>query len=553
MAIALDANSASRVCRPDAGSTPVSPDNAGPRVVPWHDRGVSVAASSPSAVACQGPASNTTTWAVALFVALGAFLRLYAFWRPGLWADEYGTWWVVGSGGGWSAVVDRALHIQGQSPLYYLIVKLFTEVLGTGTFALRLPSILFGIATVALAYPLGVAVFGQRRAGLVAAAAFAVSAPLIWYAQEARPYALALLCTVLSFLCYLRAAAPGALAWRAGYVLATAGVFYAHYVFAFVVVIQVAHLTVAHGRAWLAARPWPLTLLTLGLLWLPALPQLVHLFERRAILDWVPPVTWFVVLHVVIAYLDLPLLIVLGVCIAVIGPSADWRERLSARAPLGLLVLWFALPVVMFAGAKVLLGVTLLFDRYVLFILPAGLLVAVAVAGLGRRDGWRGLAPLAVLLIFSAGWNFVPSLQRTGGFGDRYDDDWAGAVASLERVARPGDVVLYGSGFVEADQLPQPDPDPRLLSFIRAPLSANLREDDRYVVLGLPFRVNEATRPYLGSVLARAAGGRRVHIIGRGEAVPVAAKALIASWAFTAKTVTRHGLVSVIVLEQNGR
>jgi len=65
-------------------------------------------------------------------------------------------------------------------------------------------------------------------------------------------------------------------------------VFYAHYVFAFVVVVQVAHLLVVRGRSWLSSRAWPLTLLALGLVCLPAAPQLVHLFERRGVLDWVP-------------------------------------------------------------------------------------------------------------------------------------------------------------------------------------------------------------------------------------------------------------------------
>ncbi len=38
---------------------------------------------------------------MALFVCLGAFLRVYRFWRPGIWIDESGTWWVVAQGG-WS-------------------------------------------------------------------------------------------------------------------------------------------------------------------------------------------------------------------------------------------------------------------------------------------------------------------------------------------------------------------------------------------------------------------------------------------------------------------
>src|SRR5438093_574644 len=42
-----------------------------------------------------GATSRTMTWAVASFICLGAFLRVYRFWSSGLWTDEYGTWWVV--------------------------------------------------------------------------------------------------------------------------------------------------------------------------------------------------------------------------------------------------------------------------------------------------------------------------------------------------------------------------------------------------------------------------------------------------------------------------
>ena len=36
---------------------------------------------------------------MALFVCLGAFLRVYRFWSSGIWIDESGTWWVVAQGG----------------------------------------------------------------------------------------------------------------------------------------------------------------------------------------------------------------------------------------------------------------------------------------------------------------------------------------------------------------------------------------------------------------------------------------------------------------------
>ena len=57
-----------------------------------------------------------------------------------------------------------------------------------------------------------------RRAGLIAAAAVAVSPVLIWFSQDARAYALAFLLTALSFLFFARARRSGArrdLAWWA--------------------------------------------------------------------------------------------------------------------------------------------------------------------------------------------------------------------------------------------------------------------------------------------------------------------------------------------------
>jgi hypothetical protein len=474
---------------------------------------------------------------------------VYRFSRPGLWIDEYGTWWVVAQGG-WSDLVQRATHIQGQSPFYYLIVKLSTELLGAGPFSLRLPSIVFGIATLALAYPLGLALFRQRYLALFALAAFAVSEPLIWYSQEARPYSLALFCTGLSFVCYLRALEHGSPAWFGAYALATAGVFYAHYLFAFVVVVQLAHLLVVRGRSWLSSRQWPLTLLALALLCLPAAPQLAHLFERRAVLDWVPPMSWSVLLHLFAVFLDLPLLIVLALVAFLIGFRSEHARQLFDRTSVSLVALWFLLPVGALGAASLLLGVNLLFDRYVLFILPAGLLVATWVAGLGRRDGWRGLVPFLTLLVFSFSWSLIPSVQRTGGFAERYDEDWTGAVASLESIAGPGDVILYGTAFAEADQLRLPAPDPLILSFIRAPLTANLRSDREYTLLGLPFRVNDQTRPYVLSVVRQASAGRRVLIIGLGDAVAEVTKMLIANGGFTPAMLTTHGVVRVIVLER---
>ena len=50
--------------------------------------------------------------------------------------------------------------------------------------------------------------------------------------------------------------------------------------------------------------------------------------------------------------------------------------------------------------------------------------------------------------------------RRVNAAVDRYVEDWPGAVAELETVARPEDMILYGTAFAEADQLRLAAPDP---------------------------------------------------------------------------------------------
>src|SRR5262249_26286848 len=189
----------------------------------------------------RGWSAQRVGWIVAAIVAVGSAIRLYRFWIPPLWRDEDGTWGTAVHAD-WHEGVHRGVPIQGQSPLYYVVVKLSCQLFGTSPFSLRLPSECFGIATLLLAYPLGLKVFRQQHAALATAVLFALSEPLIWYSQEARPYSFAFFCIILSFISYLAVLEVGTWPARVSYVLSTALLFYAHYLFTFVVVIQVLYL-----------------------------------------------------------------------------------------------------------------------------------------------------------------------------------------------------------------------------------------------------------------------------------------------------------------------
>jgi len=89
-------------------------------------------------------------------------------------------------------------------PLYYALAWLWTQATGTGEVGLRSLSALAGVATVPVAYLLGVEL-RDRRAGIAAAALVAVNPMLLWYSQEARDYSLLVLLTAVATLYFLRA------------------------------------------------------------------------------------------------------------------------------------------------------------------------------------------------------------------------------------------------------------------------------------------------------------------------------------------------------------
>src|ERR1700722_14894290 len=77
-------------------------------------------------------------------------------------------------------------------PTYYTILAAWTHFLGTYAVSFRFPSVIFSTFAIPLVYRLGIE-FGGRRGGLIAAMIFAFAPMEIYFAQEARAYALMLL------------------------------------------------------------------------------------------------------------------------------------------------------------------------------------------------------------------------------------------------------------------------------------------------------------------------------------------------------------------------
>src|ERR1035441_8645514 len=122
-------------------------------------------------------------------VALGAVLRLIALGNKSFWLDEIASVVIVRMSGNsfWSWV----WRSEGNMALYYVMLRTWLH-LGLGEASVRMLSVLPGIASVPMMYPLGARLFG-RRVGILAALFLALSTCSIVYSQEARGYSWLLL------------------------------------------------------------------------------------------------------------------------------------------------------------------------------------------------------------------------------------------------------------------------------------------------------------------------------------------------------------------------
>ena len=121
-------------------------------------------------------------------IALGVFFRLAFLGSDSLWLDEAYSVTVVLQHSArdiWHGAVDP-----NHPPLFFIILRGALRLLGTSEVAARLPSALASLASLALTYVLGRRLGMSREASVVGVALLALAPLDIWYAQEARMYAM---------------------------------------------------------------------------------------------------------------------------------------------------------------------------------------------------------------------------------------------------------------------------------------------------------------------------------------------------------------------------
>jgi len=203
-------------------------------------------------------------WLLAILIAAFA-LRVFYLGKQSLWYDEGVTWYLTRFS---LPELVRWTAADIQPPLYYLLEWLAVRLFGQTEFALRFPSVVFGVLSVPMMWQMARALFPRRNSAWLAAGFIAIAPLMVYYSQEARMYALLVFQSLLGswLLWQMVVPTPSHRLWRllpfrgrvgegiiypAAYILVMASALYTHYFAVF--------LLVAHIVYWLLViRDWRL-------------------------------------------------------------------------------------------------------------------------------------------------------------------------------------------------------------------------------------------------------------------------------------------------------
>ena len=224
-------------------------------------------------------------WPIVCVALVAAAIRIACLgWTP-LWTDELFTRFYPQMGLGY--LWGEGFRAEPTSPLYYTVMALTERLFGSSVWAIRMPSVVGSLASVAVAWWLGRELFERPGAALLSALLLSLAPINVFYAAEARAYALqgaALGLALLGFARVLRGR-PGLAMYAAGAVLA---VWLHPTSIAAIVSFNLAALACARmiGRA--ALMRWIAVNVAVGVACLPLVPALLWPTGGGAATDWIP-------------------------------------------------------------------------------------------------------------------------------------------------------------------------------------------------------------------------------------------------------------------------
>jgi hypothetical protein len=464
----------------------------------------------PGLTECKSPGMSRAVWlALAGMSILALGLRL---WRSNtdLWHDEVLT--LLDFARQPMGEILTSFPSQNQHMFFSVLARVSISLFGESAWALRLPSVIFGVASSWALFLLGRRLLGTREA-LLACALMTVSYHHIWFSQNARGYMGLLFFTLLATWLWLESLSRGAWRWWIGYAIAVALGAWFHMTMAFV---AAAHVLLsldsivrpeekgAEARTIIARVNWQMVAawllcasLTLQLHAL-ALPEFLKggLHEVSLASEWTNPL-WVITESLRSLRVGFSgLVVVLGgvVMVGVGWLSLVWRDWRAALA--------MVQPAALAGGTMLALGHNL-WPRFFFFSMGFALLIVVRGAMalprllLAKRSERAAVmvGVFLVCLIIAASAMTVPRNYRLP------KQDFTGARDYVERHREPGDaVVAVGLAGADYGRYFAPHWSVAQMSGEMEPILQ--KHSSVWLVYTLPIEV-KAYRPYIWRIIEK--------------------------------------------------
>ena len=377
------------------------------------------ARTAPTEDARNAPARTAQrTRLLLILLLLAAFaLRVSTLARQSLWRDEVDAIFMALRPLEQTLSMFTAMAQNG--PLFFLTLRPWLQIAGSSEFALRFPSALAGVASVALLWPVARILVRGAPASVAGLAVLflALNPYALWYSQEGKMYAIVMLLALASTWAWLRGVENGgARAWIA-YTLCVTLAMYYHLLAVLLIPLHLLWFLIALPAARRRWRGYGLALAALTLPYLPLLVwqwamlrapnqvtgfsftplgemlKTIFLNQARGFMPGDP--IWLLTP----IYFAGALGLLLGWSELHTTPAAASGAPASTIAPLrrfAMIVAWLATPI---------LGIWLMSlrqpvftDRYVAWTLPAGLLLVALGVQVVRSNLGRAGAAAALLL-----------------------------------------------------------------------------------------------------------------------------------------------------------
>lgn len=432
-------------------------------------------------------------------ITLGLFFRVFEKEPSSLWTDEFATYW-ISSAPTISECISRAAPTQGQSPFYYILEWIVLKVFPHTEHSLRLISLLASLISIYLVFEIAQILFSPGAQievneeksssskkilpAIFTALLFALDINQIYYAQEARPYAISVLFALASQLFFMKLLKKKAIANLVCYVIFSALVCYAHYIFGTIILFQniwvlILLLTTnqTEQKKQMTLKLWCSLQIAIIILLTPLLLHLIPVIRQSSKWTWLKSGGFLDAFRIFSSLFDFRIIMIFsGIFVMLLlfdllksgkKPPALPKEQ---QKNILFLVIWFLVPPLFAYFGTLLLKTSLLDARYMLLSLIPFYLLSAACINILKHQNLK-IFLISFILFAYIGGVLVPAFKKEGRFCYRLGYNWRDAIAVLNQHLEPNDVIVMRSGFIKENWLPTCT-NPIIVDYVKAPLSS---------------------------------------------------------------------------------